>query len=143
MTTKHKMTFFLLDDDPTFNFIHRKKIEKFGIDQEIVEFTSPTKALLYFMDANEDQIPDILLLDINMPQLNGFEFLDALKAKEPDLFDKLNVFIVTSSLNPEDYQTAKGYDCIKGFHNKPIDLDNIMTTSSWLLNQKTKVKSNK
>ena len=140
MTTKHKMSFFLLDDDFTFNFIHRKKIEKFGIDQEIVEFTSPTKAILYFMDANEDQIPDILLLDINMPELNGFEFLDALKAKEPDLCDKLNVFIVTSSLNPEDYQTAKGYDCIKGFHNKPIDLDNIMTTSSWLLNQKTKVK---
>lgn len=140
MTTKHKMSFFLLDDDFTFNFIHRKKIEKFGIDQEIVEFTSPTKAILYFMDANEDQIPDILLLDINMPELNGFEFLDALKAKRTDLCDKLNVFIVTSSLNPEDYQIAKGYDCIKGFHNKPIDLDNIMTTSSWLLNQKTKVK---
>ncbi|MDC1504453.1 response regulator [Winogradskyella sp.] len=134
------MSFFLLDDDFTFNFIHRKKIEKFGIDQEIVEFTSPTKAILYFMDANEDQIPDILLLDINMPELNGFEFLDALMAKRTDLCDKLNVFIVTSSLNPEDYQTAKGYDCIKGFHNKPIDLDNIMTTSSWLLNQKTKVK---
>jgi CheY-like chemotaxis protein len=139
MNTKHKMSFFLLDDDATFNFIHRKKIEKFGLDEEIKEFTSPLKALFYLIDVDEDHIPDIILLDINMPELNGFEFIDTLANKRPELIDKLNIFIVTSSLNPEDYQTAKGYDCIKGYHNKPIDLHNIMTTSSWLLNQKAKV----
>lgn len=135
MTTKHKISFFLLDDDATFNFIHRKKIEKFGIDQEIKEFISPRKALIDLMDIDENHIPDILLLDINMPELNGFEFIDALADKRPELIDKLNIFIVTSSLNPEDHQTAKGYDCIKGFQDKPVDLDNIMTTFS-SLNQK-------
>lgn len=132
MTKKNKISFFLLDDDATFNFIHRKKIEKFGIEQEIKEFISPRKALIDLMDVDENHIPDILLLDINMPELTGFEFIDALADKRPELLDKLNIFIVTSSLNPEDHQTAKGYDCIKGFHDKPIDLDKIMTTFNQL-----------
>ena len=136
MIAKQKLKFLLLDDDPTFNFIHKKKIARFGLDAEIVDFVSPLKVLIHLMDLSDDDIPDIILLDINMPELNGFEFLEELKAKRPNLLNKLSVFIVTSSLNPEDYQIAKQFDCIKGYHNKPIDLDNIMTSVNWLLKER-------
>lgn len=75
----------------------------------------------------------MVLLDINMPELNGFEFIDLINEEYPEILDKLNIFIVTSSLNPTDYNMAQQYKCIKGYYNTPIDLDKIMfeIISSW------------
>ena len=130
---KKKLSFMLIDDDEVFNFIHRKQLKKFEMDMDIIDFTSPRKAKDYLMSIDETQLPDVVLLDINMPELNGFEFLDLIKHEYSKILDKLNIFIVTSSLNPRDYNQAKQYNCIQGYYNKPIDLEKIMNTINWIM----------
>jgi CheY-like chemotaxis protein len=68
-----------------------------------------------------------------MPELNGFEFVERIVKERPEIEGKLNIFVVTSSLNPTDYQQAKKFDCIKGYYNKPIDLEKIMNTVNWIM----------
>lgn len=129
----NKLSFLLIDDDEIFNFVHRKQIMRFNIEKEIVDYTSPLNALAYLKNISLDKLPDVILLDINMPELNGFEFVERIVKERPEIEDKLNIFVVTSSLNPTDYQQAKKFDCIKGYYNKPIDLEKIMNTVNWIM----------
>lgn len=130
---KNELSFMLIDDDHVFNFIHRKQIEKFELSKSIKSFESPLRALHFLKNLSLENIPDIIFLDINMPELNGFAFLEKLKQERVELLNHLNVFVVTSSLNPEDYAASKSFECIKGYFNKPIDLEKIMMTVNWLL----------
>jgi CheY-like chemotaxis protein len=123
---KKKLFIMLINDDEVFNFIQRKLLNRFEIEMDIIDFTSPRKAKGHLLSLGEKQLPDVVLLDINMPELNGFEFIDLINEEYPEILDKLNIFIVTSSLNPTDYNMAQQYKCIKGFYNTPIDLDKIM-----------------
>jgi CheY-like chemotaxis protein len=129
----NKLSFLLIDDDEIFNFVHRKQIMRFNIEKEIVDYTSPFNALAYLKNISLDKLPDVILLDINMPELNGFEFVERIVKERPEIEGKLNIFVVTSSLNPTDYQQAKKFDCIKGYYNKPIDLEKIMNTVNWIM----------
>lgn len=130
----NKLSFLLIDDDQVFNFIHKKQIMRSKIEKDIVDYTSPFKALDYLKNISFDQLPDVILLDINMPELNGFEFVERLIKERHEIEDKLNIFVVTSSLNPTDYQKAKKFDCIKGFYDKPIDFEKVMSTVNWITN---------
>lgn len=130
----NKLSFLLIDDDQVFNFIHKKQIMRSKIEKDIVDYTSPFKALDYLKNISFDQLPDVILLDINMPELNGFEFVERLIKERHEIEDKLNIFVVTSSLNPTDYQQAKKFDCIKGFYDKPIDFEKVMSTVNWITN---------
>jgi CheY-like chemotaxis protein len=130
---KEKLSFMLIDDDEVFNFIHRKLLKKFDLDIDIIDFTMPIKAKDYLMSIDETQLPDVILLDINMPELNGFEFIDLIHKENPKILEKLNIFIVTSSLNPRDYDKSKQYKCIQGYYTKPIDLEIIMNTINWII----------
>lgn len=123
---ERKLSIMLINDDEVFNFIQRKQLDKIEIEMDIIDFTSPREAKEHLMNVDEKQLPDVVLLDINMPELNGFEFIDLIDKEYPEILDKLNIFIVTSSLNPTDYNTAQQYKCIKGYYNTPIDLDKII-----------------
>jgi CheY-like chemotaxis protein len=123
---KKKLSVMLINDDEVFNFIQRKQLDKFDVEMDIIDFISPREAKDHLLSLDDKQLPDVVLLDINMPELNGFEFIDLINKEDPEILDKLNIFIVTSSLNPTDYNMAQQYKCIKGFYNTPIDLDKIM-----------------
>ena len=132
---KTKMKFLLIDDDHVFNFLHSKHIEKLKIEHEITCFESPKKAFWYLNNLSIDSLPDIVFLDINMPELTGFELLKKIENERKEIIEKLNVFIITSSLNPVDYEESKKYASIKGYYNKPIDSEKLITTVNWFLNK--------
>jgi CheY-like chemotaxis protein len=121
----------LLDDDRIFNFLHSKLIARINTDYEIICYESPVEALNYLLGITIAELPSIVFLDINMPEINGFEFLDKLKEQNHELYQHLKFVIVTSSLSPLDHEVHKRYNVIKAFCNKPLDVEkfqNILAT---------------
>ena len=73
------------------------------------------------LDVIERTKPDIVLLDVNMPVMSGWDLIN--KLKEADIHTKMSVIMVTSSFDPEDRKKADSYDCIIDYIEKPLDID--------------------
>jgi CheY-like chemotaxis protein len=71
----------------------------------------------------KENIPDLILLDLDMPVMDGWEFLDAF-VKLP-IAKQVCVFVLTSSIHPNDREKAKNYSIVKGFFSKPLDADSV------------------
>ena len=118
----------LIDDDEPTNYLSKLQLESIDCAEHITIAQSGQQALDYLLTGvcpdGDDSFPcpDLIFLDINMPAMNGWEFL-----QKYDAFDKKhqgNVVIVmlTTSLNPDDKSKAMGLASISGFENKPITL---------------------
>lgn len=103
----------LVDDKDISNFIMRKFIEIRLPAIEIVEFTNPVEAFEQITTQN----PDLIFLDLNMPELNGWQFLD--KMKENQLRSK--VAVLTSSTSQLDKDRAEQYGNVINFYIKPLN----------------------
>jgi len=115
-------TIFLVDDDPINNLINRRLLGKVDITQNIVEFLEGEKALDKLNDIDPNQ-STLIFLDINMPVLNGWEFLDKYQERHSDRSDK--IVILSSSIDYQDRFKAQGYQFVSGFLEKPLTLDKI------------------
>lgn len=111
---------FLVDDDPINNLINRRLLGKVGISDRIVEFLSGDDAL-EMLSAEPVENKVLVLLDINMPVMNGWEFLDKYKSILPHRKDK--ILILSSSIDFQDRQKAKEYSIVEGFMEKPLNLE--------------------
>lgn len=111
----HKL--LLVDDDSAFNFLNRIILNANGINCEIEECLDGKSAL--DITANSEKCPEVILLDLNMPVMDGFEFLDEFE-KQKRCSDYTNVFILTSSNQEEDHKKALSYKCVKGYFDKPF-----------------------
>jgi CheY-like chemotaxis protein len=116
----------LVDDDPATNYINEIFLMKTGGVQKILKFTQSKLALseltILAQKKNKDDFPEIIFLDLNMPVMNGFEFIDALH-KIPGI-EELNtsIYMVSSSDYPRDLEKAWAAG-IQGFVNKPIGFE--------------------
>lgn len=113
---------FLVDDDPINNLINRRLLGKTGISSRIEEFEGGQGALdkINELDAKENLI---IFLDINMPVLNGWEFLDCYLRLYPNRCDK--IVILSSSIDFQDRQKADEYGIVSGFLEKPLTIEKI------------------
>ncbi len=118
----------LVDDNDDDNFFHALVIKEADAAEQIKTVTNGEKAIEYLKKSKEDPInfpiPDLILLDINMPRINGFEFLDKVKAENIIDTNKTVVIVfLTSSLNPHDLSMAgeKYASQIKDYKTKPLD----------------------
>ncbi|MEB2785054.1 response regulator [Algoriphagus persicinus] len=115
-------TIFLVDDDPINNLINKRLLGKVGIAGNIVEFLEGEQALLQLNDSDPNQSL-LIFLDINMPVLNGWEFLDKYQELHPNRSDK--IVILSSSIDYQDRFKAQGYQIVSGFLEKPLTLEKI------------------
>jgi CheY-like chemotaxis protein len=115
--------FVLIDDDEIFNFLHQAVIRQVAADASISEFQS-SKAALEAIHAKPFQ-NFIFLIDIRMPEINGFELLDAFQQLPADHFAQSQVYFVTSSLDDRDREKGLSYPLITGYLEKPISIDKI------------------
>ncbi len=117
----------LIDDDIDDNFFHRRVINKAGVAEEVAECHNGKDALDFLRNegkyAGEDKPypqPDLLFLDINMPRMNGWEFLNAYEQLPPHIKGGPVVAMLTTSTNEQDIARAKQYNIVKDYSNKPL-----------------------
>jgi CheY-like chemotaxis protein len=113
---------FLVDDDPTFIFLTKKLILNTKIAAKINEFSDGQQALDFLTDNLEaqDQYPDLIFLDLSMPIVDGWDFLNEYLLIEKLINKKIKLFIVSSSISPHDIERAKNYKIVADFIIKPI-----------------------
>ena len=111
-------TLMLIDDSEIDQMIYRRIADKSGLVGNLVQFLDATLALDHLSDAANIR-PDLILLDINMPRMDGFEFLA--EATERFGVDLCPIIVMlTTSLNPRDEKRAKSFEIVRDFLNKPL-----------------------
>lgn len=115
----------LVDDNEATNLLNRRIIERSGITAAIKVAKNGEEALHYFERArgaerSECPFPDLVLLDINMPRMNGWEFLDAFRSYKYHLPQQTVIYILTTSPNPDDVVKSETYTEVAGFLEKPL-----------------------
>ena len=109
----------IIDDDEVVLFLHELFLKDCYDAQSIRTFKNAEAALQYIKFEQKDPSPAyIVILDINMPCLSGWEFMDELK--NHPIYKNMYVFMVTSSLDGKDKEMAKNYSCVIGFCEKPL-----------------------
>ncbi|SFM68163.1 Response regulator receiver domain-containing protein [Chitinophaga sp. YR627] len=113
----------LIEDDEATNFINQMVIKRLDCTDHVHISWNGADALDYLKGCVERascQQPELILLDINMPGLNGWEFLDEYEKLQPEEKGKIVVVMLTTSLNPEDKHRASLNPSVAGFKNKPL-----------------------
>jgi len=121
------MFYILIDDDSIFNFIHAKVIRQVDEEADIADFISSSEALAFIKErfVSHKAEPTLVFLDINMPEINGFELLDAIKELPAESVSKMSIYIITSSLNEKDVRKSKEYPILKGYIGKPLSFERL------------------
>lgn len=121
---------FVIDDDPIHQRIAQIMIGKHELFDEFVGYTGAEVALEYLKQNldNSAGLPDVILLDLNMPVVDGWDFLEAFEKFQSDLKKQIRVFIVTSSVDEKDRLRSQTFSFVKGFISKPLSPDIIRST---------------
>jgi CheY-like chemotaxis protein len=112
----------LIDDDEIVKFIGAKVIESTHLVNKIKTFSNGEEAIDFLKSnsKNPDQLPEIILLDLNMPIMDGFEFLEKYILLEPKLGKKITIYIVSSSMSPTDIERINQISEVSDYIIKPI-----------------------
>lgn len=107
----------LVDDDEGFNFLNQATLQESGLDCQIDVALNGKEALQQL--ALQKECPDIILLDLNMPLMDGFEFLNKF-SDMATCVNSSNIFVLSSSERDEDRRKSLGNKMVKGFFSKPL-----------------------
>ena len=117
----------IIDDDELYVFITSKMIEKsqlvdcidvFGNGQEGIEFIENNAS-------DSDLLPDVIFLDLSMPIMDGWQFLDRFSEISPKMTKNIKIYICSSSISPDDITKAKLRETVNDFIIKPLDLSKL------------------
>ncbi len=117
----------LIDDDKPTNFLNRKILSRFDCFKKIQVVQSGKLALEYLKNVETNNVnkPNIIFLDINMPAMNGWEFLKEYVKLKPSITNGIKIFLVTTSSSPKDIEGAKSNNLVNGLIRKPLSISKI------------------
>lgn len=129
-----KYCVLVVDDDETAILLNKILINRSGIAKHLHYSMNGSEALDFIgnhctPEPIQTVCPDLIFLDINMPVMDGFDFLEEFRKSHPDLKEKIQVYMLTSSSNPKDYEKALSYG-IAGYLNKPLTREALQEISS-------------
>lgn len=116
---------WLIDDDEVFVFLTKKLIARSGLEVTVETYINGQDAIEQLQSLAEDEnaLPDIILLDLNMPVMDGWEFLKAYEDINFSNPNKIHLYIVTSSISPYEVERAKQIPAVQEFIVKPMVKD--------------------
>ena len=131
MAARKYRTVMLIDDNEIDNLINQKMIEASAITDNIYTHTGAKSAIEFLKNMEKlemaDQVlPDLIFLDIDMPLMDGFQFLDEFEKLSNVAKRKCKIVMLTSSINPQDFNRSKKYEAVKLYLNKPLSHDSIL-----------------
>lgn len=124
------MKTFSIDDDHINNFLTERVLDAAEFNTELHSFLSAEEAFKFISQDLTNNIPDIIFLDLNMPGMNGWQFLDALEPFKEDLLGKCRIYILTSSLDVSDSARSEEYELVCGFIHKPLTVEDVQVILS-------------
>ncbi|MBL7855712.1 MAG: response regulator [Cyclobacteriaceae bacterium] len=132
MAGKKFRTVMLIDDNEIDNLINQKMIEAASLTDHIYTHTGAKSAIEFLrnmerLEIADQVLPDVIFLDIDMPLMDGFQFLDEFEKLGSFTKKKCKVVMLTSSINPQDFNRSKRYANVKLYLNKPLSHESLMS----------------
>lgn len=120
-----KINLLVIDDDDINIFIIKKIVEKTGFDIDMVSKSNGQQAIDYLKNTIENNLPfpNLILIDINMPVMNGWEFIEAYQTLGVTF--PVDLYILSSSVYENDIEKTKSYTSVKGFISKPLSMERL------------------
>ncbi|MEH6770260.1 response regulator [Maribacter arcticus] len=117
----------IIDDDPIFIYGTKRIIEKVDFCNKIIVYNNGQEAIdgIYELIKTKEQLPDVILLDINMPVMDGWEFLVEFKKLQNLFSKKIHIYLASSSVDPRDIERVKNYKEVSDYILKPITPDDL------------------
>jgi CheY-like chemotaxis protein len=118
----------LVEDDPITVLVCERIIKLTDFAEEVVSVNNGQEALDFFADGSnntQQDIPEIIFLDINMPIMNGWEFLDEFSQVKSSLNKTPLIYILSSTVDPEDEKKGLSYTYVKNFLSKPLTKEHL------------------
>lgn len=116
----------IIDDDKIYVNLVKKIIEIKKLSENLLIFKNGLEALDYFKvilsNMSEEKLPDIIFLDLNMPVMDGWEFLGEFIKIKNNFDKKITLYVVSSSIDPRDLERAKSFNLVTDYLIKPIEL---------------------
>lgn len=138
LTMNNVLKTCIVDDDSIYRFTMVKALESTKLPMEIMAFSDGEEAIDFMLD-NLDQdsvFPDVIFLDIDMPIMDGFQFMEEYIKIKPRVGKKITIYMVSSSLDPVDIERAKKISAISDYIVKPISLNRLKTIIEDLLEER-------
>ena len=119
---------FIIDDDAAFRFLAEEIINDTNRVQDVKTFINGMQAIDYIRDRGHDPavLPEVILLDLNMPVMDGWGFLKAFQPLRQQLKKKIRISLVTSSIDPNDAMRARGCELVDEYIIKPVTPEKII-----------------
>ena len=128
-------TAILIDDEQVDQILYKMVIDESGLVKTLMSFRYAQEALDYLLQPDCPEI-DVIFLDINMPRMTGFEFLEAATEKLGDSFAKIVVVMLTTSMNPDDQARAHQFPVVKEYIHKPLQKQHLERVAELLVEHK-------
>ena len=125
----HLKNVLLIDDERIDQMMYRRVMDRSGLVGDVIGFQYADEALEYLKRTDRARI-DVIFLDINMPRMNGFEFLQRATEELGAGFATAVVIMLTTSLDPSDVSRAKAHAVVKAFINKPLTVEHVHYVAS-------------
>jgi CheY-like chemotaxis protein len=121
-------TLLIIDDDEVFVYLTKKTIQETNLINLINVFGNGLDAINFIKENidNPDSLPEIILLDLSMPIMDGWDFLEDYLLLMPKLSRKINIYIVSSSISPFDIVKAKSISAVSDYIIKPITREKLI-----------------
>ncbi|WP_417611809.1 response regulator [Owenweeksia hongkongensis] len=116
------VVFCLIDDDDIYQYTFTRKLKRTNIPKKILVFSDGEEAIDFMSDnlSNIAEIPDIIFLDINMPVMDGWEFLEEFVKLKPKVGKEVTLYMVSSSVDPRDMERAQKISAVSDYLIKPV-----------------------
>ncbi|QRM89809.1 response regulator [Lacinutrix sp. WUR7] len=130
-------SFCIVDDDDVYQFTIKKTINSLNIAKNIMAFSDGEEALNFMIENlhNDEELPDVILLDINMPIMDGFQFMEEYIKIKPKLDKKITIYMISSSVDASDVERANKISEVSDYIIKPIKEGQIQSILLELSNQ--------